>query len=138
MKSLKFLFFCFICFSKSYSQVRSSYNRLNVEIVKKRRNISSNIEMISSAELDSAWVQSLEKNVIESFQNEKRIKKGKYLVIVKFIMAKDGSLSDISCEVDPGFGICAKVIGVVKRSKGGLKWKPSEPVEVRQFRSTNE
>lgn len=133
MKSLKFLFFCFICFSKSYGQVTSSYNRLNVEIVKKRGKISSNVEMISSVERDSAWVQSLKKNIIESFQNDKRIKKGKHLVTVKFIIAKDGSVSDISCENDPGFGICGKVIGVVKRSKGGLKWKPSEPREVREI-----
>jgi hypothetical protein len=134
MKSIKLILFCFICFAKSYGQVTSSYNRLNVEIVKKRGKISSNVEMISSAERDSAWVQSLKKNIIESFQDGKRLKKGKYLVVVKFIIARDGSVSDIICEKDPGFGMCEKVIRVVKKSKSS-RWKPSEPVEVREFNS---
>jgi protein TonB len=47
---------------------------------------------------------------------------GKYTVIVRFIVSKDGSLSDINCENDPGFGMCEEAVRVIKRTRN---WKPA-------------
>ena len=35
---------------------------------------------------------------------------------------KDGSVSDITCENDPGYGICKEAIRVIKKTK---KWIPA-------------
>lgn len=47
---------------------------------------------------------------------------GKYTVIVKFVVSKDGSLSDIKCDTDPGFGMCEEAIRVIKKTKS---WIPA-------------
>ena len=47
---------------------------------------------------------------------------GKYTVIVKFVVSKDGSLSDIKCENDPGFGMCEEAVRVIKKTKN---WIPA-------------
>lgn len=47
---------------------------------------------------------------------------GKYTVIVKFVVSKDGSLSDIKCENDPGFGMCEEAVRVIKKTS---KWVPA-------------
>ena len=80
---------------------------------------------------DSSWAQWVENNLNRTIQVDKRAKKGKYIVAVKFIVAKDGSLSDIQCENDPGFGMCREVLRVIKRSKN---WTPAEPGQVREYR----
>jgi protein TonB len=84
---------------------------------------------------DSAWVKSMEKNINASAEFSKRIKKGKYFVSVKFILSKDGSLSDIACEDDPGFGMCEAVIRILKKNK---KWTPAEPVKVKAYHVTTQ
>ncbi len=47
---------------------------------------------------------------------------GKYTVIVKFVVSKNGSLSDIKCENDPGFGMCEEAVRVIKKTKN---WVPA-------------
>ena len=47
---------------------------------------------------------------------------GKYTVIVKFIVNVDGSIRDVKCENDPGFGICDEAIRVIKKAS---KWEPA-------------
>jgi len=42
--------------------------------------------------------------------------------VVKFVVSKDGSLSDITCENDPGFGICDEAKRVIKKTKA---WTPA-------------
>ena len=72
---------------------------------------------------------------VKALRVSKRVKKGKYIVSVKFILSKDGNLSDIACENDPGFGMCEEVIRVLKKI---TKWTPAEPVKVREYRVTNQ
>ena len=47
---------------------------------------------------------------------------GKYTVIVKFVVSKDGSLSNIQCENDPGFGMCEEAVRVIKKTRN---WVPA-------------
>ena len=71
---------------------------------------------------DRAWRSYLEKNLNTEVPGENGAPEGNLTVIVKFVVSKDGSLSDISCESDPGYGICQEAIRVIKRTKN---WTPA-------------
>ena len=76
---------------------------------------------------DTAWRSYLEKNLNASMAIAKRAKKGKYTVVINYVVDKDGSISDILCKNDPGYGMCQEAIRVIIKSVKGL---PSE-VKVR-------
>jgi hypothetical protein len=128
MRNFQLVLFCFICVAKSYGQTvpKNYYGRIEVEFTKEKRpkKIYAKVEIKSAFPGgDSAWVQSIENNINQSIGIDKRVKKGKYIVSVKFILSKDGSLSEVQCENDPGFGMCGEVIRVVKKTR---KWVPAE------------
>ena len=66
---------------------------------------------------DSAWRIFLRKNLKPQVPVENGAKAGTYKVNVRFIVSKDGSLSDIYCIEDPGFGTCEEAIRVIKKTK---------------------
>jgi hypothetical protein len=128
MKPFQLIILCLICVTKSFGQTvaKNYYGRIVVEFTKEKRskNIYAKVEIKSAFPCgDSAWVKSVEKNINQSIGIDKRVKKGKYIVSVKFILSKDGDLSDIVCENDPGFGMCEEVIRVLKKIK---PWVPAE------------
>ena len=140
MKTFQLILLSLICVAKSYGQTvaKNYYGRIDVEISKEKRskNIYTKVEIKSAFPGgDSAWVKSIENNINRSIGVGKRVKKGKYIVSVKFILSKDGNLSDIACENDPGYGMCEEVIRVLKKI---TKWTPAEPVKVREYRVTNQ
>jgi periplasmic protein TonB len=124
-----FLFFLLpaLFLTKSYGQlVTTGPHGVIVEITKEKRNhkISFKVKITSAfPDVDSAWIRFVERNVSSTIELDKRAKKGKYIVAVKFIVAKDGSINDIACEKDPGFGSCREVIRVIKKSKN---WTPAQ------------
>jgi len=71
---------------------------------------------------DTAWRKYLIRNLNPNVPVDNDAPAGRYTVIVKFIVSKDGSLSDIACENDPGFGMCGEVIRPIKKSKN---WQPA-------------
>jgi|GEM_PF-612600 len=77
-----------------------------------------------SASIDpNEWRQFLEKYsrpIVE--EAGKSAPSGKYTVLVKFVVEKDGLLSDIKITNDPGFGIGQKVAEMMKHAP---KWKPA-------------
>ena len=128
MKIFQLVLLCFIFVAKSYGQTvpPNYYGRIEVEFIKEKRpkKFYTKVEIKSAFPGgDSAWVKSIEKNINQSIGVGKGVKKGKYIVSVKFILSKDGNLSDIACENDPGFGMCGEVIRVLKKTK---KWVPAE------------
>ncbi len=133
MKSFQLILLCFICIANSYGQtVTKSFYRIVVEITKERKSTKSNpkVDIKSTFPVgDSTWMKSLEKNITQSIQTGKGVKKGKYICSVVFIIAKDGSISDVRCEKGSEFGICEDVVRVIKKSS---KWMPVEPVDVRE------
>jgi hypothetical protein len=135
MKNFQLILLCFICIAKSYGQNASrSYGRIVVEITKEKKSskVNPKVEIKSFVNLDSSLVQSLEERIIQSLQNGKQIKKGKYIISVRYIVAKDGSYADIVCESDPSFGMCEKVIAAIRKSQ---KWLPTQQIqEVREYR----
>ena len=128
MKTFQLVLLCLICVIKSYGQTipPNYYGRLEVEFTKEKRPKKFYASVVNKSAFpdgDSAWIKSIEKNINQSIEDGKRVKKGKYIVSVKFILSKDGDLSDIACENDPGFGMCEEVMRVLKKSK---KWVPAE------------
>ena len=71
---------------------------------------------------DAAWRNYLQKNLNPDVPVENNAEAGTYTVIVKFVVSKDGSLSDVSCESDPGHGMCAEAIRVIKKTRN---WTPA-------------
>ena len=71
---------------------------------------------------DAAWRNYLQKNLNPDIPVENGAEAGTYTVIVKFVVSKDGSLSDVSCESDPGHGMCAEAIRVIKKTRN---WTPA-------------
>jgi hypothetical protein len=127
MRSLQFVILCLILVSNSYSQTTTnSYGQIDVEITKEKRpkKVYAKVE-IRSAFIggDSLWIQSFETRLNQSLQLNKRLKKGKYIVSVAFVLAKDGRFSDIRCLNDPGFEMCQEVKNVL--IKGAARWEPA-------------
>ena len=139
MKYFQLILLSFTCITNSPGQtVTNTYGRLVVEITKEKHptRIYAKVEMRSAITAsDSAWVRSIEEKLNRNIKIDRRVRKGKYIVIVKFIVSKDGSLSDVSCEKDPGYGTCAQVISAVKRSKN---WAPARSYEVHPYRVTTQ
>jgi hypothetical protein len=77
---------------------------------------------------DTSWRSYLEKNLNTSMVIGKLAKKGKYTVVVNYVFTKDGTISDIMCKNDPGYGMCEESIRIIKKS---VKRNPANPAEVR-------
>lgn len=71
---------------------------------------------------DDAWRSYLRKNLNAATPVDHGAKAGVYTVIVKFIVGRDGSLTGVACETDPGFGMCQEAMRVIK---AGPKWTPA-------------
>ncbi len=69
-----------------------------------------------------AWLSYLRSTLNAGTPVDNGASAGKYTVIVKFVVSKDGSVSDVKCENDPGFGMCAEAERVIKKTKN---WTPA-------------
>jgi periplasmic protein TonB len=68
------------------------------------------------------WLKFLQKNLKVNVLEKNGAKAGKYYVIVKFVVGKDGKLSDFVIEENPGYGAGEEVVKMLKKSPN---WKPS-------------
>ena len=69
-----------------------------------------------------AWAKYLERNLNRDLPVENGAPPGKYTVIVSCIVSKDGTISDVVAENDPGYGTKAEAVRVITK---GPKWKPA-------------
>ena len=69
-----------------------------------------------------AWSKYLERNLNRDLPVENGAPPGKYTVIVSFIVDKNGGISEVKAENDPGFGTKDEAVRVIKR---GPNWKPA-------------
>jgi periplasmic protein TonB len=74
------------------------------------------------AAYDGDWNNFIKRNLNPNVPADNGAEEGTYTVIVKFVVSKDGSLSDITCENDPGYGICEEAKRVIKKTKN---WVPA-------------
>lgn len=71
------------------------------------------------------WRQFLQKNLQPIIENAaaKGAKAGTYTVQIRFLIKKDGSVSDFIALNDPGYGFASQLLSVMPYSP---KWKPAE------------
>ena len=69
-----------------------------------------------------AWRDYLMKNLNAYVPVKNKAPLGKYMVIVRFIVAKDGSISNALAETAHGYGMEKEVLRIIKR---GPKWIPA-------------
>lgn len=83
--------------------------------------IFQNVEV--EASVDAAlWKSHLEKNLLPYIEKaaRRRMPAGTYIVIIRFLVEKDGSIAEVKAINDPGYGLGE---GAVKVLKSGPKWK---------------
>lgn len=71
---------------------------------------------------DKGWLEYLKKNLKAAVPVENGAPAGRYKVTVKFIVTKDGTLTDIYAETYQGYGMEKEVIRIIKN---GPKWIPA-------------
>ena len=69
-----------------------------------------------------AWIRYLKKNLNPSTASDNAAPPGTYQVIVKFIVSKDGTISDVVAESKHGYGMEEEAVKIIKR---GPKWIPA-------------
>ena len=69
-----------------------------------------------------AWIRYLQKNLNANAPVDNGAPPGTYQVIVKFIVSKDGSISDVQAETKHGYGMEDEAVKIIKR---GPKWTPA-------------
>ncbi len=70
----------------------------------------------------TAWRRYLERNLNTSTPVENGAPGGTYQVIVRFIVSKDGTVSDVNAETKHGYGMEEEAMKIIKR---GPKWTPA-------------
>ncbi len=71
---------------------------------------------------ESAWRRYLTNNLDANAPIDNGAPGGTYQVIVRFIVSKDGSISDVQAETKHGFGMEAEAVKIIKK---GPKWTPA-------------
>ncbi len=71
----------------------------------------------------AAWVKYLRNNLDANTPVDNGASEGTYTVIVRFIVSKDGSISDVVSETKHGFGMEAEAMKIIKK---GPKWTPAQ------------
>jgi protein TonB len=70
----------------------------------------------------NAWRKFLERNLNSDVPNEHGAPQASYKVIISFVVDREGNLSDIVAENDPGYGTKEEAIKAIRKSP---KWTPA-------------
>jgi periplasmic protein TonB len=70
-----------------------------------------------------AWRKYLERNLSGDVATSNGAPAGTYQVIVRFVVAKDGSISDVVAETNHGYGMEGEALKAIKK---GPKWTPAQ------------
>lgn len=71
---------------------------------------------------EPAWRKFLEKNLYPGLPIKNGAPEGIYAVIVKFLVSKDGTISNVHAETKHGYGMDSAAVEVIKK---GPKWVPA-------------
>jgi len=69
-----------------------------------------------------AWMKYLQRNLQSDVPTENGAPTGSYTVVVSFLVDKNGNISEVKAENDPGYGTSAEAVRVISR---GPKWIPA-------------
>ncbi len=70
-----------------------------------------------------AWKKYLERNLNTQTPTDNGAASGKYSVIVSFIVDREGNVSDVKAENNPGYGTAEEAVRIIKKSH---TWKPAQ------------
>jgi hypothetical protein len=142
MRYFQLALVCFLCVAKTYGQFSTRmYSGVIVEITKEKKpkRIHTKVEITTTFPGgDSSWVQSLEDSLNRAIPAKNKAKAGKYIVSIRFLIERDGSVADIVCLEDPGFGMCQQVKAAIMK-KFSRRWGPQigPPDKVRQYHTSS-
>ena len=71
---------------------------------------------------NEAWFKYLQRNLRSDAPTENGAPTGNYTVMVSFLVSKDGTISEVKAENDPGYGTAAEAVRVIQR---GPAWNPA-------------
>ena len=71
---------------------------------------------------EGAWRRYLQNNLDANAPVDNGAPEGTYQVIIRFIVSKDGSISDVQSETKFGYGMEAEALKIIKK---GPKWTPA-------------
>ncbi len=71
---------------------------------------------------EAAWRRYLQNNLNANAPAENEAPPGSYTVVVKFIVSRDGSISDVGAETKHGYGMEEEAVKIIKK---GPKWTPA-------------
>jgi protein TonB len=71
----------------------------------------------------AAWSKYLKNNLDANTPVDNGAAEGTYTVIVRFIVSKDGSISDVVAETKHGYGMEAEAMKIIKK---GPRWTPAQ------------
>jgi protein TonB len=89
-----------------------------------KNKVFEKVEIQASVNI-AKWRQHLEQNLVGYINDaaNRGMQPGRYVVMVRFLVEKDGSINDVSALNDPGFGLAQGATQVIK---SGPKWNPGE------------
>jgi hypothetical protein len=128
MKLFLLILVSIIFINKAYNQNALDI-KINIEIGSKRTISKVDVEG-NFPDGDTSLRDKITKKLNTSKFRKNGAKRGKYTVRARFIVTKDGSISDVECLNDPGYGMGAESVRAIK---GSSKWPPGP---VRPMRST--
>lgn len=70
----------------------------------------------------AAWRKYLERNLNQDIAAQNGAPPADYSVVVSFIVDREGNISDVRAENDPGYGTRAEAIRVIQKSP---RWTPA-------------
>lgn len=93
-----------------------------MDTIPKTKHLFNKVE-IEAAVDKNEWRSTLQKNLQPTIEAAaaKGMPPGNYTINVKFIVRKDGTVSDIKALNDPGYGLAESAVKAVST---GPKWKP--------------
>lgn len=118
-KTILFLSLSILLTVKSTAQTDTTKNTVLLEDGRVFEKVEKEAEFPGGT---SAWIAYLQENLHADVPVKKKAPAGKYQVVVKFIVSKDGRIRDIAAETTHGFGMEKEVIRIIKKGPG---WIPA-------------
>ena len=121
------IFICILCtlfiVNNSYCQNDSAANKQN-PILETDGKVYEKVELEATFPGGAdAWQTYLQENLKADVPVKKGAPAGKYMVIVRFIVSKNGKVTDIKAETNYGYGMEKEVIRIIAK---GPKWMPAQ------------
>lgn len=130
MKFFNLVLLNLLFITKCFGQ--TNCNQVVIEIIKEKKSgkVYNKVAFKDTCtDFDSTFLRYIEAQLNKSTKLCRSTKKGKYIVEIRFIVTKDGSLSDVRCTNNPDNKLCEEVLLSIKKI-AFLGHRSKVPVEV--------